>query len=581
MASPALGAIPETITNPDSVQAWTKNSKLPFFQLSVEVRTMIYEYVVSCAYPIQPRQVTEKSNKFVWRHSNLELIDKDNIGSRSLIRVPKGEPLMVTQLMKTCQHMYWDLTMHPVFYRVNKFVFESSKIAHKFLAALTPERRKMIRQITFNQGNGSVADSGTILRQTPADRHLIVLLQDCTDLRSIEMVLKARNDMALRLLVSSIIKNATSPDMMSSPLWKLPVAFRIWYGGIPDVLILLDGNKQSQPPKWADTLNIGGEIISLVNEANHVIAAHNSPLAAEWERLRREQVDTSPSKKELHKAIGAAGIDFPGESRIHQVRSIGLNDTVSRRTRAQVKAENNVTPWGTIKKNMPKYNSEGILLWEYLPRICGLRWNGLLIEVEVEWPTASDLADGPTSWEEIHHLGNWVGLHRIRTFFSRMTKKITEGPEFIEQIEKMPTPQDVEDALEGLLHGDIPKGRLSEWIHLKEHYERDIGFLKKHILERAEAREKMKAEKLEKLKAKKVARAEARAAKEAARAEARAAKAEIKAAKEQEKLAKAQERAAKAQEKPTAQKASKAQTKAPTNTSKSSKVSEKGIGKSQ
>ncbi|KAI1639052.1 hypothetical protein F4809DRAFT_638941 [Biscogniauxia mediterranea] len=573
MASLALGAIPETITNPDSVQAYTKNSKLPFFQLSVEIRTMIYEYVVACAHPIRPQQVTQKSNKFVWGSCDWKWIDKDNIGSLSRISVPKGEPLMVTQLMKTCQHIYWDLTMHPVFYRVNKFVFEGPTIAHQFLAALTPERRKMMRKIIFNQGNGCVSSSGTILHQTPADRHLIVLLQDCTDLRSIEMMLRTKNDETLQLLVSSIIQNGTSPDVMS-PLWKFPVAFQIWCGGIP-VTIPLDGNKQSQPPKWADALrntpgyDIGREIISLVNEANHLIAAHNSPLAAERERLRRAQVDTSPSKEELHKAIEAAGIDFPGEYRIHHVRSIGLNDTVSRRTRAQVKAENNVTPWGTIKKNIPKYNSEGILLWEYLPRICGLRWNGLSIEVEVEWPRAS-LRDGRTSWEEIHHLGNWDGLHRIRMFFSRMTRKYNEGPEFIEQIEKTPTPQDVEDTLEGLLDSNIPKERLAEWIKLKECYESQIDFLKKHILEKAEAHKKMKAERLERIKAK-----------EAARAEARAAKAEIKAAREQEKLAKAQERAAKAQENPTAQKASKAQTKAPTNTSKSSKVSEKGVGESQ
>ncbi|KAI5927382.1 hypothetical protein F4810DRAFT_363935 [Camillea tinctor] len=518
MDSVPIGAISGTMTNPDSIKAYINNSKLPFFQLSIELRKMIYEYVVALEQPIYPRQVTDRSNKFVWGNWCREQEPGSYPGRFLDILVPNCEPLMITQLMTTCRHMYWDLTNNPVFYQVNEFAFATPSMIHRFLAAITPQRRKAIQKIIFEKYTASSMffvdhDIRTMLNQSMTDKHVMTLLQDCTALKSIKIRLMYRSRADIGPLASNIIQHINSPSAMSS-IWKFPIG--IYFRPFGEI-----GDRDLDQPHFGLPGNLPSRnlllewylieppIRSLLIEANSLIKNHN----AERERQRRVQVITSPLKEELHMAIEAAGIDFPGESRVHYIRSMGMNDPVSGQSREEARAENNVTPWGTIKKILPKYNLKGILLWPYV-QVLGLRWKGPSIEAEVRWPTPWDARYPTSSWEDIRRLGNWDGLKKIYIFFWGITRDFDVTMEFIEMMEKMPTPEDVEVALEGLLDENSPEARLNEWAIFKETYKADFDWLKNCIIQR----NKLAAEQLEKLKARKAARAEAAAARKQERA---------------------------------------------------------------
>ncbi|KAI1502601.1 hypothetical protein F5X99DRAFT_426984 [Biscogniauxia marginata] len=490
---------PQTTASLQTVEQNADSHSYHFFKLSLELRLIIYEYVLPLDDPISPRQVTKKSNKFVWGKHSVRHVN-DHMGNQIAMLVSEEPPLMFTQLVKTCHQIYSDLTAYPVFYRVNSFEFEQPDNAHKFLAALTPQRRHMIRSISLWRCDQDADDthwSRSQLGLKPQgliNKHTIVLLRDCEDLRSLNLCvghfdyLKRVTERHFGPILNGIIRNAASiPNARS--FWRFPcLGVTVRAGGdFPNRFVRFDVDGKSSYPSIPSNLRDFSdkpEIRQLFDLANNAMAEHRK-------RLKDQGDDEGPTREELHRAIEAANIDFPGDIRTMQMRSTGLNDVISRRTRAQVKAESQVTDWGTIRQDTPKYNSEGILLWDYYRLLYGIRWNGPLIEVQVRFLNRAPPAD--YSWEELHHIANWVGFHRIRVYLSRILSRWSDPKERLEMIENMPSPEDIESAFEGFLDDEDPKDYIDNWVGVKELYPTAINTLKREAKEKEEEQEAKRA----------------------------------------------------------------------------------------
>lgn len=180
-----------------------------FFSLSIELRLIIYEYVVWESYPIFPRQVAERSNKFY---------------CPSRYR----RTLTNTQLLYTCRQIYADLTAIPVFYKINTFEFQKVTHLHCFLAALTPQRRHMIRNIHIAARgfpkSCEWAQLGSKIRR-PRYRQMFTLLHDCRDLRVLVLRIHISNNDLVDLcgfLSSMATISSTHKSSERYSLWNMP-----------------------------------------------------------------------------------------------------------------------------------------------------------------------------------------------------------------------------------------------------------------------------------------------------------------------------------------------------------------------
>src|SRR5437667_1123324 len=80
---------------------------------------MIWAFAVKLDGPIRPKQVTERSNKFLWGATQAKEAEEN--GSHITYHVSSElRPLTFTSLLLTCRLFYLDLTRCPVFYRVGR-----------------------------------------------------------------------------------------------------------------------------------------------------------------------------------------------------------------------------------------------------------------------------------------------------------------------------------------------------------------------------------------------------------------------------------------------------------------------------
>lgn len=464
-----------------------------FTSLNLDIRLIIYEYATWEPKKLVPQQVTKRSNKFTWGDG-------------------EDKPLTVTQLSRTCRQFYRELSSCPVFYRVNIFTFDSPSDLHSFLAAITPARRHMIRNIEVctepdiqppRCGEWRTTDLGNNLYGTQFG-HVFTLLCDCRDLRQITfntaiyLSQTASNTVmhmmrALIDILTSILSQSQSTHHGAHSLWNLP--------GFDIGFLLYHDFRTSRRAKMS--------MPSFTPKLSQYVSAKTAPGTLQYDDIKdslckahtalvenrnRQQQNppTYPTDKQIHDAVQAADLDFSGEARISQKRSVGFRDTISRRTRGQLKAESNVTEMGTIIKEDPKYDIDGMLI-RRIVEVRDVRWNGQVIECLVRGRQDDD-SPRWTSWEEIHHLANYNILTRVRIFYNRLYRFGVNTPrEWIERINQMPRLEDIAYVLDGLMVGDKPQG----WDHLwkAEAVLRDprIKVLEKRI-EFLEQREKAKAE---------------------------------------------------------------------------------------
>lgn len=501
---------------------------MPFFDLPLENRLRIYEYATQEKKKIVPLQTTEGSNKFVWGDSSTERLDNG-----AELRRPTGKPMTVTQLMRTCRQIYEDLSSYPVFYRANIFVFDSPVELHNFLAAVTPERRHMIRNIelvaeSFARYQKRVGwestDFGNSLRGSLLG-HVFTLLCDCQDLRHITFH-KYANRFNLTEALTSIMSHSQSTDRSGvRSLWNLP-GFDIgllFHPPYPLNATMSDLSRWSSPtyaPKFSEYISAQKELGSsgfsgCEDYKDDICNAYTALVKyqAQQREARKDNGDpTYPTEQQIYKAVRAADVDFSGETRIDQKRSVGLRDTVSHRTRGRLQAESNVTKMGTIIKETSKYNMTGILVWP-ISEITDIKWNGQDIECYVSW-AEKPYESSWDSWEEIHHFGTYDHLARVITFYNKLYRFGLGRPrERLTKIEEMPRLENIAHAMDGLIEGKKPKGWDERWESEASARSQHIRQLKKRI-EILDREEKEKADR----------KAEAQKQREAEKKKAKAAK---------------------------------------------------------
>ena len=99
---------------------------------------------------IEPFQIGERSNKFIWSKAQIENL----VGSRRRVVVKNAAQLTVVALSKVCRTLYEEVSLTHLFYKVNNFDFGLSARttgvggAINYLVALTTPRMKSLRSLT-------------------------------------------------------------------------------------------------------------------------------------------------------------------------------------------------------------------------------------------------------------------------------------------------------------------------------------------------------------------------------------------------------------------------------------------------
>ena len=429
-------------------------SKSPLLRLSLELRLMIYEYAVQLNWDLTPSQLGTRSNKFT--HYQINYYAKEG----RYYTTPMERTLTNTQLLRTCKQIHQDLTAYPVFYRINRFVFSRPSSLHRFLAALTSKRRRNIRHILLlddrlapftpeweNMGVGShMYDSTT-------HGPILTLLRDCRELREIKFVIRVYYWSAMIYGVLNLVEGRSAETIPSEArsLWHLPgFDMRLEF---EDFSMHLNSGAIVLPERFKHR----ERYLGYFRKVRLAFLDHQ----AECRRLREQNQPLYPTDEEVFDACEAAGLDFPGEFRITQQRSSGFRDMVSRRTRKRVRDESNADERGTLMEEDPKYDSEGVLMWEHY-FIDGIRRNGEVIECLVARRNSNGLKP---SWEELHRFARGDHLDHIMVFYDSLyrnrhyrstTAQLIARQEVLE-------PEEVGRELLPLILDPQPRERLSRW----------------------------------------------------------------------------------------------------------------------
>ncbi|RYP65529.1 hypothetical protein DL771_008286 [Monosporascus sp. 5C6A] len=470
------------------LDAFLKNREQRFLSLPAEIRFTIYEHAVVELLPICPMQVVDGSNKFIWgRYRKVQ----ENGGGGGSTLEPAEKALTVTQLTRTSRQVRLDLAADPSFYRSNIFSFRDPHQLHFFLAALTPERRRAIRNIQVHEVRHSPGSRewaatrfGSVLSGDRC-RHLLTLLRDCRDLRRVVYLLSGlpfadprrvaaapRTDAGLTgaswrptaprarsadtvtetsAILRAVVHRARSAIRLGSPsLWHLPgFAIALNMGDFDEAVVELGGGapEEALPRRFRER----DDFVAVLREAKTAFRDYQLRLR----ERRKQNPRTRPTGWEVYNATRGAGLDFPGDIRVNQEG----------------------TPRGF--EATPKYDGEGILAW----RVCGVRDirpkgsvpGGRVLECLVEFP------DRGLSWEEVRRLASWRHLCLIRSFYEELFGSDDDPRERLEAIERTPRPGEVRDALGDLVEGAPPYSSRGCWEETARQRERAIRRLKRRI----------------------------------------------------------------------------------------------------
>ncbi|KAK7753692.1 hypothetical protein SLS62_004314 [Diatrype stigma] len=438
---------------------------MPFQTLPQEIRLSIFEYVAQEPRKIMPKQTAKGANTFFPGHGSY--------GPKGR-RLPE-QPLMISPLLFVCKQWYEDLKKYPIFYRVNTFAFSHPIHLHNFLAALTPERRHMIRDIEVypSSRNLSIAKApnrwdstamGTELKAIQL-KHMFTLLTDCRDLRRITWDQFGFWDLSV---FQEIIRHSEA-DILTPKrsIWALP-GFNIQF---------VEPNVKEYIFGWYCDHTLVANFENLQSLANFDRTKHSLQMTPDdpekfWEEydelLGRAKASLNgfqqkmrvhlaenpihcPTDQQLYDACRAADVDFPGDTRVTRYRAVGLGDTIARRTRGQLKAEQNVLESGAISREVPKYNARGILILP-VSKIMDVRWkdNGQGIECLVR--LVSKYKDEWDHWEDVHHLATWTHLQKIRSWYGSLHRfGLNNAKQQLKKIEETPELKHIADVVYDLL----------------------------------------------------------------------------------------------------------------------------------
>ncbi|RYP90881.1 hypothetical protein DL770_003019 [Monosporascus sp. CRB-9-2] len=354
---------------------------------------------------------------------------RENGGEGGSALEPAEKALTVTQLTRTSRQIYLDLAADPAFYRSDVFSFRDPRQLHFFLAALTPGRRRAIRDIRVHEVRNSPSshDSMATATRTSASSTSATWRPVASRARAANTVTETN------AILRAVVPRARSAIRLDSPsLWDLPgFAITLYVGDFNEVVIELgeDAPEEALPRRFRER----GDFVTVLREAKTAFRDHQLRLR----ERRKQNPRTRPTDWEVYNATRGAGLDFPGEIRINQKG----------------------TPRGF--ETTPKHGAEGVLAW----RVYGVRdirrkgpvRKGQGLECLVEF------ADQGLSWEEELFRGEDDPRQRL------------------EAIERTPKPGEAKDALGDLVDSASPYNSWGHWEEITRRRESAIRRLKRRV----------------------------------------------------------------------------------------------------
>lgn len=421
---------------------------------------MIYELAVYVDEPIRPRQIIDRSNKFVWGNHDCHVSPR----ARKVLRTSE-QPLTAMQLPKVCRGIYKDLEEFPVFYRINKFSFLKLQDLHSFLVAITPLRRSMIRSITWHYDDWTMFHSalGKVFMKYHA--HILTMLLECVDLR--EFVL-FYDSILPRESIQKFLKSVQAADGKWS-LWNLPTL-----------------NLQMSPKfnaRYRPGIIKNDEMLSQLSQIQTILASRKQHFLEEERHGRGLKAMIRGDA--LQTAVVAANVDVPGEDRVTQDMFNSSSSGVSSRTRRRCLLANYHADTGTIEgTDEGKYDAEGILRGEP-SAVTQVRWGESTIECKVSWDIEGTWTSRPSEfWEDLHAILSPSGLFHLGGFYRELIQRARKDVNELEKLRDIPSPKDVTDISHELLKGwKGEKGRLcwARYVREWENYHIQFEKLKKHL----------------------------------------------------------------------------------------------------
>jgi hypothetical protein len=286
-----------------------------------------WSYAVTVDEPIEPRQLRERSNKFTW--SKAQVTEK---GEKIVANAPT---LTAVQLSRVCSTLYEEVALTHLFYKVNRFHFESSwNHLYRFgraavgpltyFVALTSPRMKAIRSLTCEWSSH------------PRDAsQLFTVLATCDGLQELTLVL--HYDFRYQIYRY----DSSKPE-------PLKIA------GYKEALIAAEG-LQSLSVKICPNGRCTG---SYPPHAQSIVTVLESALR---DRMKEPRGKTKYSLATLLKAQREAALDVHGDGRLSEDKKPGI---IASRTRHQLRQLETLTDDGRIPRApLPKYNVDGDLNW--------------------------------------------------------------------------------------------------------------------------------------------------------------------------------------------------------------------------
>lgn len=498
---------------------------------------MIYEYVVYISSMIRPVQKAWRSNKFDWtrRYFHLSCTCRDcssqNVRGDTLLKdswlfdhqrsVRLENPNASTWLSCSCYSIYEDLQANPLFYRINTFQFNSPRGFIVFIAALTREKRALIRKIIFN-----VPDTKPIspfrwylyLSHLRSRRHgmphFLALLHQCQDLRSLTFIMNFGTEWIwpphqdgthLLYFLILVIFNAVRPPLDRPSLWNFPYldfVVRLQGSGTIKLREVTEAQLVARPFSVQDY-----RMVYMFIWARNSFLFSRRPLFMGLMRrcyslgLQQpcsrttvlQMLKDLVSPPQLRDAINASHLDFPGEDRAAQDKMNSFYGTVSSRTRQRVERSKNVGPSGSIApRSRGKYDDEG-LLRQFVFKVTDIRH----LDDRFQCKVLYDAKSKEESWEELESLLSRDGLEVLRGYYhSHVSRPRRKDPlPRLLHLESIPTPKEIIDMARGWM-GQLIEHQprtwakfVREWDVLQTRYDARVAALRE-IRDNAQKTEK-------------------------------------------------------------------------------------------
>ncbi|KAI0812172.1 hypothetical protein GGR55DRAFT_704045 [Xylaria sp. FL0064] len=480
-----------------------------------EIRNMIMEYCVAVEADVEPEReliypwgIETKGNSeipvntFVWGNYEKRsgTIDGDTVEHL----IPTTGPLAVVSLRLTCRQFYHEL--EGVFYRVNNFMFPHACACEDYLANLTIQRRRQIRSISLNLSfSGTDFVSPTTTPETELEFlarkvHPLakLLMVNCPSLKRLTVHLGERarlfstflephrytgtiefEDQRSRLHFEQRNRNParvyaemtgyfgglehTINDLMRkrSPLAHPKLEFFI--GGSPTIFARVDGR-----PIHRSSADAPGYI----REFEDKLEKANEKMHEFHQAWPDPQIDEFLSDPKHYKGL------LLGEStRMQQAPVPDLKNF-----RLDVPNQYDLLcDAGEVVSGASRYDSNGLLLWQNIPRphvIIDILWKGEEIVCGIILgPGRRDV-----SFESVSRFASWCGVSRICDYFrywldpDRQRYYVRHRRRQLRILTENPSPKDIDAALRatGFLRDDEAPADIhqawSDYINTQEGY---------------------------------------------------------------------------------------------------------------